>query len=208
MEVMEVGCATAPVGANMYGDDASDPVRGGLSPEVERFLAPRPTDSLAHAVRLAAAGGMVASMAAAVSLAGYGQEGLGRCLLAARVVALKLTGSAVVADGAAGGAGILLAGLVLGASFGALFGVLVSTLIGRVGAMLAVVAGVTYGLLVWSIGQFVVLESILPNAVILADQHALLVAHVVYGGVLGLLAAWRRNPDPGPHRVHLRRLWG
>lgn len=191
------------------GSDESPGIGGGdLSPEVERFLAPRATPPLRNAVLSATAAGVVASFAGFVVLACYEKSGLANSILAAKVVALKLSGSAAVANSVFAIMIILVAALACGMAGGALFGLLIAKLIGKVGISTAVFVGVSYGLVVWSVSQFVILASIAPNAVVLVNQHVVLTAHVVYGILLGLMSGWSREPRCRVTAFTLRHLWG
>ncbi len=188
-------------GESMSGDE--------LSPEVEQFLAPRPAAPLGESVLSSAVAGVVASFAALVVLLAWQQSGLGDFLLPARVTALEAVGNPSVVDSAVGLGALLLLGFVLGGAVGALFGVVLAKFIGEVSAVVAVGVGLTYGLLVWIIGQYVVVASVSPHAVVLANQHALLVAHLTYGALLGLLSGWSKEPPTTAVRSSpLRRLWG
>jgi len=192
----------------MRADDASDSGHSDMSPEVERFLMPRETPCLGAAVLSATMAGAVASLAGAVVLAYSQRSGLGESVLAAKVIALRLSGNATAVDSSPGLAAIFLVSMACGVVGGALFGVVVAKLIGKVGIVTALGVGVTYGLLVWSVGQFVVLASFVPNAVALGNQHVLITAHIVYGALLGLLSGWSREPQPRATTFSLRRHWG
>jgi len=190
-------------------DDKPGVGQGGLSPDVERFLRPRETPRLGAAVLSAIKASVIASLAGAVVVAYSQQNGLGEFLLAARVIALRLVGSATLVDSSLGLGVILLSGVACGIVCGALFGVVIARLIGNVGAVTAVGVGVIYGVLVWIFGQFVLIASIAPNAVILGNQHVLLAAHIVYGAILGLLSGWSREAPAQPTTTfRLHRLRG
>lgn len=190
------------------GDDATNSGRDWLSPKVERFLMPRETPRLHNAVLSATVAGAVASLAGALVL-GYSKGGGPEdVLLASKVIGLKVVGNASIVDSSFGLAATILLSLVCGTLGGALFGVIVAKLVGKVGIVAAVGAGVTYGLLVWSVEQFVILSWLAPDAVTLANQEILVGAHVAYGAVLGVLGGWAKEPASRPITISLRRLWG
>jgi hypothetical protein len=170
----------------MRAGDAWDHAPGELSPEVERFLMPREMPPLRVAVLSATKAGVLGS-AAAICLLLVGAGARAGVLLAAKTLALRLTGDAGLADGWAGLTLIALLCLAFGAALGALFGVAVAEIVGKVGPAMSVIVGVTYGLLIWIVGQFVILAYLAPDAFALCDQHVLLLCHVAYGAALGLL---------------------
>ena len=150
----------------------------------------------------------MASFAALAVLAYCEQHGMGNFVLSAKVTALKLIGSPVAVDSTPGVTVIAVACLGLGTAGGALFGLLISLFVGKAGLITALCAGLTYGVLIWCIGQFVVVASIAPNAVLLANQYVMIVAHATYGAVLGLTRGWSLTDDGAATTFSLRRLWG
>lgn len=179
-----------------------------LSPEVERFLAPRPGRSTRDAVVSATVAGVLGAFVALAVLVILQQSGAADFLLPARMVALQFSGDAGFVDSALGLGMLLLVLLLLGAAEGAVFGLLMAKFVGRVGAGVSMGTGLTYGLLVWIVGQFVVLSSVSPNAVLLTDQTSILLAHVVYGGLLGILSSWPDQPESGSPTSNPGRVLG
>lgn len=174
----------------MRAGDAWDYGPGGLSPKVERFLMPRETPLLRAAVLSATKAGVLGSAAATFPLLIEADARAG-VLLAARTLALRLTGDPGLANGWMGLGLVALFCLAFGAALGALFGVARAKFVGKVGIAMNLVVGVTYGLLVWIVGQFVILEYLAPDAFALCDQQALMLCHLVYGAALGLLPILR-----------------
>jgi hypothetical protein len=163
---------------------------------------------MSSAVVSATVGGTVAALAALVALALFEQAGSADFVLTAKVVGLELTGDAGAVDSIFGVISIFLACLAIGAASGALFGVILSKFIGEIGPITALVVGITYGLLGWIVTQFVIIASIAPNAIALTDEHAMCLASVVYGALLGLLSGWSRHPRNSRATLRLGRLWG
>lgn len=166
----------------MRAGDVWDSGSGGLSPQVERFLRPRETPELRGAMIVGAHLGALGSVVGLLVLA---RSTFG--LLAAKTLLLTVSRSAGFADGSLGLALFCLMSLGAGIAGGAVFGLVVARLIGKVGSIMSLGAGVTYGLLVWIVGQFVVIAGLAPVTFAVSDQHVVLLAHVLYGAVLGLL---------------------
>lgn len=128
----------------------------------------------------------------AVLASSYGYSG-DDPLLPLQVLAYGIVANAAFA-GSALGVLFAVAIVVSGSGvLGVVFGLVMARYVGRLGLLGAAGVGMTYGLLVWIVTQFVVMAIFVPSVILFYDQYALALAHAVYGICLGLFGrAYRR----------------
>lgn len=163
--------------------------KDGRADAVERFAQPAETPPLKESIISGMKAGLIGGAAMALLLArSYGVQS-GSPLLPVRVGVFGLTGSSLLAESALGAALGIFLQLIYAVVAGALFGVIVAKLVGKMWVFTAAAVGGTYGLLVWIVGQYVVIAYVAPNVMMLYDQVALAQAHLVYGLCLGLFGS-------------------
>jgi hypothetical protein len=115
-----------------------------------------------------------------------------------KVIASVVLGPAVIAQ-SGGGAGPIIIGMLIHLGLAALLGALFELLMRRITRQkpnygLPEVAGPVYGLLIWLVAFFVVIPLLVP-LLLQIYAPALLIQHLVYGAVTGLLYSMLR-PQP------------
>ena len=184
--------------------ECHSPVHGRTCADpVERFVQPpempRLADSVMSAVRAGVVGGVVMTAVLVWSSAAYSHHPL----LPLRLLVFSLSGSVTLAESVAAPVLGFVLQLIYGAALGALFGVLMARVVGKLQVFAAAGVGGIYGLLVWMVGQYVVLAYFAPHAVILYDQAFLALSHVAYGLCLGLFgSAYALMPRILSYRAH------
>jgi hypothetical protein len=101
------------------------------------------------------------------------------------------------------GVGPIIVGTVLHLLTGAVFGAIFARVVPSLPRSVFIIAGLIYGILTWFVSSYAILPIVAP-LMVAADVNVgvLLIAHVVYGFTLGIVAAtyglWWRIPKPLP----------
>ena len=156
---------------------------------VERFVQPpempRLADSVLSGLKAGAIGGAVMTGVLVWSYAAYSHQPL----LPLRLLVMGVSGSMTLADSVAAPALGCVLQLIYAAVLGAVFGVIMATVVGKLHAFAAAGVGGIYALLVWIVGQYVILPYFAPGVVMLYGQAFLALAHFAYGLCLGLFGS-------------------
>lgn len=177
-----------------FGENQYRGRKGGYADAVDQVFGPvelpDPKLSVVSGLKAGVIGGIVMTL---TLLAAYNSAGSSP-FLPMQVLMLNATGNAALAGSVLGFLLAVLTVLTGTAALGGLFGLLVAKFIGKLSVFGSVGVGMTYGLLIWIVSQYVILGFIAPNAIVLYDQNALALSHAVYGVCLGLFGrAYHKN---------------
>ena len=173
-----------------YPDEHRRPGHGQTRADpVERFLQPpempRLAESVLSGVKAGAIGGVVMTGVLVWSYAAYSRQPL----LPLKLLVLGLSGSPALAQSVPAPALGFVLQLIYAAILGAVFGVIMATVVGKLQAFAAAGVGGIYALLVWIVGQYVILPNFAPGVVMLYSPVFLVLAHIAYGLCLGLFGS-------------------
>ena len=173
-----------------HPDQHHRPDRGyARADPVERFLQPPEMPGLAESVLSAVKAGMIGGAVMTAVLVWYYAAYSHQPLLPLRLLVMGVSGSVTLAKSVVAPALGCVLQLIYAAALGAVFGVIMATVVGKLQAFAAAGVGGIYGLLVWIVGQYVILPYFAPRAVMLYDQAFLALAHIAYGFCLGLFGS-------------------
>jgi len=187
-----------------YSGEYHSPARGRpCADPVERFVQPPEMPRLADSVLSAVRAGVVGAAAMTAVLVWSSAAYSHRPLLPLRLLIFSLSGSVTLAESVAAPVLGFVVQLIYAVAVAAVFGVLMARVVGKLQVFAAAGVGGIYGLLVWMVGQYVVMAYFAPHAVMLYDQAFVALSHVAYGLCLGLFgSAYALMPRMLSYRAH------
>jgi len=179
--------------------------KGGHADAVDGVFGRVDMPELRCSVTSGAWAGLIGGVMMAAALAISYNSDVSSAFLPLQVLTFDVTGNVELSGSISGTVGTLALMLMGAVALGALFGLIVAKYVGKLSTLGSAGVGMTYGLLVWIVSQFVVLGFLAPDAIVLYDQNALALSHALYGICLGLFGrAYHRNrPSRCPHRTIL-----
>lgn len=163
--------------------------RQGETSAIERFLAPAEKPQLIYSITSGVKAGFVGGLVMAAILSwSYVSIG-GSAALPASTLVYSLTHNAAFAESASGIAFGLIMHMITAMGAGGIFGFIMAEFIGKMNVAGAMAVGGIYGLLVWILGQYVVLNLTSSFTLQLFNQSTLALSHLVYGLCLGLFGS-------------------